>query len=259
MKSLRKNLALKKTPQSASELLAQIEEQGLGAYFPINHGADSYLEHTQLAIHIFRVLGKNKTNELLKQIATNRKALTNDRSMAIWILSQFAAHRSREVLCSVFKKETDRGLVWEAAKGLISLRRNFPEKIVMNALKSNHAIHREAAAYILGFRAKRKFEMHLLAMLKDCKELVRIRAQAAESLGMLNSKRAVPELIRNLGSRSVELRFWAAFALGHIGAEKALPYLHRLAKTDKRKLKGWWSVAKEARDAITAIKQQSTH
>jgi HEAT repeat protein len=85
------------------------------------------------------------------------------------------------------------------------------------------------------------------------KELPGIRGQAAESLGMLEYKKALPQLLKALEDSEIEVRFWAAFALGQIGDHTSIPHLQRLAAKDKSTLRGWWSVAKEAKDAIANI------
>ena len=48
--------------------------------------------------------------------------------------------------------------------------------------------------------------------------------------------------------------FWACFAAGQLLARELLPTLKRLRDTDSRIEPGWWSIADEASDAISAIR-----
>jgi HEAT repeat protein len=60
-------------------------------------------------------------------------------------------------------------------------------------------------------------------------------------------------LLKELGDASREVRFWCAFALGQITEQRAISALKRLAASDRRIVKGFWSVAKEADDALRSI------
>jgi hypothetical protein len=54
----------------------------------------------------------------------------------------------------------------------------------------------------------------------------------------------------------IEIKFWTIFALGKLEYKKALPVLQTISKNDRRPLKGWWGIDKEAKDAIKSIKEK---
>jgi HEAT repeat protein len=93
----------------------------------------------------------------------------------------------------------------------------------------------------------------LIGVVGNPEEHPGVRGQAAESLAYSRDKRACKFLISALSDPSAEVRFWAAFALGQIRCHAALRHLRRLAHSDKRRLRGWWGVGKEAADAINEI------
>ncbi len=62
----------------------------------------------------------------------------------------------------------------------------------------------------------KKDDVALIRFLEDSKDGY-IRAQAAQSLGRLKSKRAVPSLIKALNDTEWEVRLYSAEALGIIG------------------------------------------
>jgi hypothetical protein len=50
------------------------------------------------------------------------------------------------------------------------------------------------------------------------------------------------------------VRFWAAYALGQLRERRAIAELSRLADSDHTVLSNWWSVRREALDAIMLIR-----
>ena len=76
---------------------------------------------------------------------------------------------------------------------------------------------------------------------------------AAEQLGASFSWEAIPDLIAGLRDASPEVRFWCAYAVGFLRTMDALPDLEHLAATDRTKVPGWWTIAREARWAIKQI------
>jgi len=63
-------------------------------------------------------------------------------------------------------------------------------------------------------------------------------------------------LLTALDDSSKDVRFWCAFALGEMAEKRAIPSLKRLVASDKRIVKGFHSVAKEAADAIENIQTE---
>jgi HEAT repeat protein len=74
----------------------------------------------------------------------------------------------------------------------------------------------------------------------------------ASRFGMTKSRDPIPPAIND---SSKDVRFWCAFSLGEMAEKRALPSLKRLAATDRRMVKGFHSVAKEAADAIENIQE----
>jgi HEAT repeat protein len=112
---------------------------------------------------------------------------------------------------------------------------------------------REAAAYSLWPLDDQGAVEPLLATVADADEAPGVRAQAAETLGYLGDRRAVPPLIAALADPAPEVRFWSAFALGGLADPRALPMLERLVAEDQAIAPRWWSVRREADDAAEAI------
>ena len=86
-------------------------------------------------------------------------------------------------------------------------------------------------------------------------EHARVRGEAAEALAHCHRKESHDVLLAGLLDPSKEVRFWCAFALGEMGNRQAIPTLKRIVATDKRIVKGWYSVAKEAADAVRNIEK----
>jgi HEAT repeat protein len=81
----------------------------------------------------------------------------------------------------------------------------------------------------------------------------RVRGEAAEALAHAHRKWSHVVLLRGLGDPSKDVRFWCAFALGEMAERRAVVALKGLVATDKRVVRGWHSVAKEAADALNNI------
>lgn len=107
----------------------------------------------------------------------------------------------------------------------------------------------------------------LLEVLGNVAEEIRIRVEAAESVGEILAyqdrrrktfRQAVRVLINVLSDPAPEVRFWSAFALGQMDAGAALNELRRVATTDEAMCPRWWLVRDEAADAIAHILGQPT-
>jgi HEAT repeat protein len=182
------------------------------------------------------------------------------REIACWVLGKLKHKSSAAILLKAF----DRGgasVTWEAAKALGSIKSKRAIKPLIDALlQSEEAEKRAASAYALGLlRDKRAIET-LLRVLQNKVEQPKVRGQAAEALAWFDdrSKRVIDALIDGLEDASVEVRFWSAFALGELKIRRAVNKLERLAAEDDEVLPGWWSVSKEASDALDRIRSKSS-
>ncbi len=113
-----------------------------------------------------------------------------------------------------------------------------------------NADDRKFAAYALGNFNSPRATAALRQVLKNTAEAPDVRGEAAQQL--VYEKSAIGDLIKALGDSSTEVRFWSAYALGEGRINRALPELRRLT-VDRSRVKGWWSVAREARWAIATI------
>jgi HEAT repeat protein len=109
---------------------------------------------------------------------------------------------------------------------------------------------RRMAAYALGNIGSPRANAALRRVLRDRTEVGVVRGMAAEHLVFERS--AVRDLIAGLRDAAQEVRFWSAYALGEGRVKSAVPALRQLRR-DRARVRGWWSVAREARWAIATI------
>jgi HEAT repeat protein len=114
--------------------------------------------------------------------------------------------------------------------------------------------NRGAAAFAMQILRSPRTIRALERTVKDSSEHPRVRGEAAEALAHGHRKQSHSVLLQGLKDRSKDVRFWCAFALGEMAEERAIPSLELIAETDTRVVKGFHSVAKEARDALQNIK-----
>lgn len=111
----------------------------------------------------------------------------------------------------------------------------------------------EAYAAIVRLRAAgRDAEPGLLRILVDPAHHPGARARAADLLGDLGARSAVPALVETLTGSSVQLRWSAAQALGRIGDPSSIPALERVARDDDGELTPTPGLTIRVRDAATA-------
>jgi hypothetical protein len=154
-------------------------------------------------------------------------------------------------------------IAYEAAKKLPDSRPR-PVKELLAIMFTGTAAHsREAAAYALSWMSRPRHDEIYPALLRiagDPRQPETLRGQAFEGIAYHQPSRRHQlwprsmEVIRaGLADASGHVVFWACFAAGHLFAREMLPSLERLRDTDKRVEPGWWSIAEEASDAISAI------
>ena len=126
---------------------------------------------------------------------------------------------------------------------------------------SPNQLARQFAAYSLGFRHDLRAKTALIAALRDPTNSLEVRCYILEALGHLldhtqgqnDAREAVRETLRE---EPAEIRFWSAFALANFGTVADIPRLRALAENDRRVVEGWWSVSKEAADAIEHLERR---
>jgi len=139
----------------------------------------------------------------------------------------------------------------EALRSLGVLRDGRTTSRLIKVLRTHsNTEDRRFAAYALGMLHNRRATAALREALGDRNESSVVRGMAAEHL--VYRDEAIPDLMNGLRDTSREVRFWSAYALGEGRVKRALPGLRRLTM-DRSRVKGWWSVAREARWAIATI------
>jgi hypothetical protein len=126
---------------------------------------------------------------------------------------------------------------------------------LLAALKDPLEARRWGAVYALGFsRHDGRIVRPLIQVLLNKQETPRVRAQAAECLGMLGKRKAVKALIQCCTDESAEVRFWCVFGLGQYWWRRdKSPLLviqaleARLEDNESPDDRGnWWTVGLEA-------------
>jgi len=125
---------------------------------------------------------------------------------------------------------------------------------LLRVLRDGRKLHnRVEAAYVIRAIDGVKGTATLERILTNRAESTHLRAFVAETLAHRHRPSSHAVVLANLSDPSREIRFWCAFALGQMRERKALPMLEQTAKDDSRLVRGWWTVSKEARDAIRDI------
>jgi HEAT repeat protein len=146
---------------------------------------------------------------------------------------------------------------FEAAKAVWKDPDEQLEQPLMQTLSGGHRpFNRAAAAYALQIVTTPHTVKALERTLMKRGENARVRGGAAEALAHFHRRKSHDVLIKALGDPSKEVRFWCAFALGEMAEKRALPSLKGLVDTDKRIVRGFHSVGKEAADAIANIESE---
>jgi HEAT repeat protein len=125
--------------------------------------------------------------------------------------------------------------------------------LITTLRRGRRAFNRAAAAFAMQMVSAPKTVMALESVVKNKSASPRVRGEAAEALADSHRTKSHNVLLRELNDSSKDVRFWCAFSLGEMAEKRALPSLKRLAASDRRIVKGFHSVAKEAAAAIEKI------
>lgn len=215
----------------------------------------------------FTLLRRSSINTLtdLIQIVSDCKD-PSLRSAACFIFCLLPDKRALPALTRALKESTG-AVCWEAARALGVLNDVRAAKALKFALiRSREQIVRQAAAYGLGGVGVHLKQGHqrtalreiLTKVLRNKAENPEVRAQAAESIGLVGDRKAVRDLTATLEDKSGVVRFWSLYALGMLGDPVAIPAMRRLLG-DKAKIPGYWSVSEEARRMIQYIEHHPLH
>jgi HEAT repeat protein len=193
----------------------------------------------------------------LRAIATRTDAGWMARGEAAKLLA-LAEHETATVilLTQFFAQETKTEL-WETALALEWLGDKRTVIPLAQALGDANVHRRHAAARALGWipyaGGDAVTALAVTAMMRaldDPSQPVAVRAEAAESLAYLDSRRAIPVLLTALADPDVNIRFWAVFALGSIHKlrpdPRIPPALVTMLPDPATPDGGWWPVGREA-------------
>ncbi len=206
---------------------------------------------------IQRLLAAGATSfQRLAVILRDSKQRYQIRELACWVLGRLGGKQAAAVLLEVLRGD-DRSLWMPAATNLALTYNRWALRPVVTILEGGQPHERrEAAAYARSFSSDKRAGRHLLAALRNTREVPSVRARAAEGLGVLEYHPAFPYLVNALEDKAVAVRFWATYALAMLEDLQAIPALKRLAATDEIILPHWWSLKREAQWTIRQIKMR---
>jgi HEAT repeat protein len=215
------------------------------------------LSRRKIKKHLVRLLSLGVDSlESLIAILMDRATEDDIRLSICWILGQLGDKRATTALLKVFSGQNI-SLSLEAAKslGMLKSKRAAPV-LIKELIKGENIDKRAASAYALGVLLDERAIDPLVTVLKNKNDSPKVRGATAEALIWFGKKRkrVVDALINGLEDTSVEVRFWSAFALGELKVRRAANKLEKLAANDDEILPGWWSVSKEASDALDRIR-----
>ena len=143
---------------------------------------------------------------------------------------------------------------FEAAKSIwVDPDERLASLLIRTLKKGLRPFNRTAAAFAMQIVTTPRTVRALETALKNKTENSRVRGEAAEALAHGHRKKSHDILLIGLLDPNQDVRFWCAFALGEMAEKRALPALKHIAANDRRVVKGFHSVAKEAADAIENI------
>jgi|SRR5581483_2219701 len=125
--------------------------------------------------------------------------------------------------------------------------------LILTLKNGRRPFNRAAAAYAMQVVRSLRTIRALEAAVNNKSESPRVRGEAAEALAHYHRRESHDVLLRGLNDGNKDVRFWCAFALGQMAEKRAVGRLKSLVETDKRLVRGFHSVSKEAADAIGNI------
>lgn len=191
----------------------------------------------------------------LARILDDAGATAKEQIIACWLIGRLGRGRAAWPLIRALSHGVSPAVQCQAARTLGSLG-------TQRGLRALAAVARFAKSSVLRFAAVQGIAMTyrpaaaalLLEILRDPKELPRVRAAAAEGLADFPGAPAERALIGSLADSSRQVRFWTAFALGSVGTRRSLRPLALLAERDTSRACRWGSVRKEATESIERIR-----
>lgn len=198
-------------------------------------------------------------SQLLLALLRDSRASPALRAQACSLLRAHGERRAIPALITVAQnRREDVGLRREAtqALGLLRSKRAILPLLEIVSNGDDDEWVRRLAAHSLGFLNDLRGRDALFRLIKDETVPAGIRGDATEALTHFQDVRAVPTLLEQLRDPSAEVRFWAVFSLGQLADTDVVPELERVLIEDDAVVPGWWSLKKEAHDAIQSIRSR---
>jgi HEAT repeat protein len=200
-------------------------------------------------------------SQLLLALLRDSKASTELRLEACMLLRALAERRAIPALIKVAQSRHEEVRLRREAIQALGLLRSKSKRAVLPLIEilsngDDDEWARRLAAHSLGFLNDPRGRDTLFRLIKDETVPPGIRGDATEALTHFQDVRAVPTLREQLLDASPEVRFWAVFSLGQLADTDVIPELERVVMEDDAVVPGWWSLKKEARDAIQSIRNR---
>lgn len=216
-------------------------------------------EHLEGARKTLAQAGASTLEDVLRLLEC-RDAATGVRVNAAWLLGALRFKPALPVLKRAFL-ENGAELSWECAKALSKFGGGAVGRFFTDALANNGSNHRwkaEASAWALGTMGFTPAVSRLSEVLVNERAPLRLRVEAAEALGNIGSKRALPALLKASRDKRPDVRFWVAYALGRIPGRPSAERLQQL-REDRSTAPGWGAVAQEAGLSIEVLQKMGSN
>jgi HEAT repeat protein len=179
-------------------------------------------------------LGIVQAGDLITAIKT-RAVDSTTRARMIWLSTKISPNAVVPTLINIFRTTKDRGLLFQAAMGLGSIKNRAGKQLLIETLRgSSNPGRRGLAASALTLRARRNpdvFDALLDAARGDSN--IKVRSQSIEALAQA-PKRVVSDLRSFAGDRNPCIRFWTCYAMSQVGGETAIKILLNLVDDPAR-------------------------
>lgn len=220
---------------------------------------DLYMKENLKRLLNLGILSFNDTYKIINDVNID----VRDKNTAIWMLGRLDVNvkKTANLLLGILKSNKQE--LWsESANSLSLLKDKRTINSLFNIMSKDKVVERRMnAAYVLtgmlGVLTNKKLLNFFLKIAADRNENVDLRVQVLEGIAYYLSfkklKRPLIILRKLLRDRNVKIRFWSVFAVGSAKDKRSLPILKHLAKYDRSICPQFWSINKEARNAVHRI------
>jgi len=209
-------------------------------------------------------LPSTNAKELIRT-CLDRSRSEDERAKAIHALGELRSKAAVKPLLSVFSEKSPI-LKWAAATSLESIGSKKATRPLFGLVrKSSDLESRKAAVHAFWGIGDKRAAGTFIRLLRNPQESSELRAEIAEALCWIRTKRRVPALVRALQDKSAEVRMFAALSLGNCAAQqsqldpfpwflRAIPILEKLLQ-DHEAVGSFGTVADDTRYALKQIRK----